>query len=143
MRHTSRTVDRPTVVAAAVAILLVVGGLLVVTSSGEPKPLDPTTPEGVVQRYAAAVLDGDYVTALELSTRDAGTCHGADAPAERRRVVLRDTSVRGDTATVTVRIVTGEGPFGSEWESEERIVLVTEDGMWLVDIAPWQLSVCR
>ena len=43
---------------------LVVVALVVVFTRGAPAPLDESTPEGVVQRYSAAVIEGDEATAI-------------------------------------------------------------------------------
>jgi len=139
--------DRALVVLLGVIVALVVVALIVVFSTAEPARLDASTPAGAVQRYSAAVLDGDdevaarYLSAAALTDCDAGEpAYGDDI-----RITLLDTDERGTTATVRVSIVTssGAGPFGSsEYEFQDAFTLVRADGDWLVDQAPWQLTVC-
>ena len=130
--------------------LLVVVALIVVFTRGEPAQLDADTPGGVVQRYSAAVLDGDetaaagYLSAAALAECDRNTSVDSSAT-DDIRITLVDTTERDASADVRVLIVTsyGGGPFGSsEYESEDAFDLVKVGGDWLLDEAPWQLAVC-
>ncbi|MRX43587.1 nuclear transport factor 2 family protein [Agromyces kandeliae] len=139
--------DRTLVVILAVLGALVVLALVAVFTRGEPEQLDADTPEGVVQQYSAAVIDGDEAAAMELLVPELAedcTRMPAAEPAGIR-VTLVDTTVRDDTADVDVLIVTtyGDGPFGSS-EYEERGVfdLVRVDGEWRIESAPWPLTIC-
>lgn len=131
----------------AVVAVLAVAALAVVFSRGEPALLDESTPQGVVQRYAAAVIDGDETAAATYLTEAARTqCVDFErAPTENLRVTLVSTTERESSADVRVLIVVsnGGGPFGnSEYETEDVFDLVKTDGKWLVDAAPWQLRTC-
>ena len=126
---------------------LVIVSLVVVLSRGEPALRDAASPEGVVQRYAAAVIAGDdaaarrYVVADSLKPCDE---FGRGDPGEVR-VTLVSTTEREDSADVRVAIITSYdgGPFGpSEYEEEALFDLVRVDGDWMVDTAPWQFTVC-
>ena len=55
--------DRILISVLSVIACLVLAALAAVFFRGQPEPLDEGTPAGVVQRYAAAVLDGDETTA--------------------------------------------------------------------------------
>lgn len=130
--------------------LLVVVALIVVFTRGDPAQLAADTPGGVVQRYSAAVLDGDettaggYLSAAALTDCDRNTSVDSSAD-DDLRITLVDTTERDTSADVRVLIVTsyGSGPFGSsEYESEDAFDLVKVDGDWLIDEAPWQLAVC-
>lgn len=131
---------------AALAVLVVVA-LAVVFTRGDPAPLDAATPAGVVQRYAAAAIDGDeagaaaYLTDAARKRCDTGEGMGMD----RLRVTLIGTTERGNSADVRVLITSSEGggPFGSsEYQSENVFDLVRTGDKWLIDRAPWQLTVC-
>ncbi|WP_246528021.1 hypothetical protein [Pseudarthrobacter albicanus] len=133
-------------VLAAIAVLVIVA-LAVVFTRGDPEPLDAATPAGVVQRYAAAVIDGDetaasaYLTAAARNKCGAGQRSGAD----RLRVTLVDTTERADSADVKVLITVfeGGGPFGSsEYQVRDVFDLARTGDKWLIDNAPWQLTVC-
>ncbi|GAA1058192.1 hypothetical protein GCM10017608_05950 [Agromyces luteolus] len=139
--------DRTLVVILAALGVLVVFALVVVFTRGEPGQLDAGTPEGVVQQYSAAVIDGDEAAAMEYLVPElADECvrMPTSEPAGIR-VTLVGTTERDDTADVDVLIVTtyGDGPFGSS-EYEERGVfdLVRVDGEWRIESAPWPLTIC-
>lgn len=133
-------------VLAAIAVIVVVA-LAVVLTRGEPAPLAESSPAGVVQRYAAAVIAGDEGAASAYLTAAARNRCGSDvAPAARNlRVTLVSTTERPDSADVRVLITVSEpgGPFGSsEYQIEDVFDLVRSGDGWLIDNAPWQLRVC-
>ncbi|GAA1060461.1 hypothetical protein [Agromyces bracchium] len=139
--------DRTLVVILAVLGVLVVVALIAVFTRGEPAQLDESTPEGVVQRYSAAVIDGDEAAAMEyLDPAVAEDC--VRMPFGDRagmRVTLVDTTERDDTADVDVLIVTtfDSGPFGSsEYEEPGVFDLVRVGGEWRIEVAPWPLAIC-
>ena len=140
------------------AVLAIIAGLVAVALAvvffrGQPEPLPESTPAGVVQRYAAAVLDGDEAAARRYSTdgrfgtgQPGAPCTRAERPpAGALRVTLVSTVERADTAEVHVVLATsnGSGPFGnSEYESEAVFGLERVNGNWLVATAPWQFTIC-
>jgi hypothetical protein len=140
------------------AVLAIIAGLVAVALAvvffrGQQDPLPEGTPAGVVQRYAAAVLDGDEAAAGRYSTdgrfgtsQPGAPCTRAERPAAGAlRVTLVSTVERADTAEVHVVLVTsnGSGPFGnSEYESEAVFGLERVNGNWLVATAPWQFTIC-
>ena len=86
---------------AALAVLVIVA-LAVVFSRGDPEPLDAATPAGVVQRYAAAVNDGDEAAAAAyLSDAARNKCSTAGrSGVDKLRVTLVATTERADSADV-------------------------------------------
>ncbi|WP_306895087.1 hypothetical protein [Agromyces albus] len=139
--------DRTLIVILGVIGVLVIVALIVVFASGEPEPLDESTPEGVVQRYSAAVIEGDEAVAMEYLVPElADSCERtAIGPVDGMRVTLVSTTERDDSADVNVLMVTSYdgGLFGSsEYEEEAVFDLVAADGGWLIESAPWSLSVC-
>jgi hypothetical protein len=139
--------NRILVIILAIIAVLVVAALAVVFSRGEPALLDESTPQGVVQRYSAAVIDGDETVATAYLTETARTqCVDFQrALTDNLRVTLVSTTERASSADVRVLIVVsnGGGPFGnSEYETEDAFDLVKMDGKWLIGSAPWQLRVC-
>lgn len=139
--------DRALIVVISVVAVIVVVALVVVFSRGAPKLLDASTPEGVVQRYSTAVIDGDEAKAAEYlaqATRDG--CVRLDAAlTDNIRVTLVSTRVRADSADVRVSIAQSfdNGPFGtSESEYEDVFTLVKHGGDWLIETAPSMLTVC-
>jgi hypothetical protein len=139
--------DRILLVMVSAIALLVIVSLAVVFTRGEPEVLNESTPQGVVQRYSTAVIEGDTATANSYLTEAArSSCSGyRQSGPPPARVVLISTTERDNTALVRVSVVSSGsgGPFGpSEYEMEDRFSLVKTDGKWLVDQAPYQLLSC-
>jgi hypothetical protein len=145
--------DRTLIAVLAIIAGLVAVALAVVFFRGEPEPLAESTPAGVVQRYAAAVLNNDGAAAARYSTdgrlgmsHPDRPCVPADRPASGTlRVTLASTVEHADTAEVHVVLATfnGSGPFGNpEYETEAVFGLERVNGNWLVATAPWQLTIC-
>lgn len=126
--------------------LVVVIALIAVFVRSAPAQYDERTPEGVVQRYAQAVVDGDIDTALTyLVPEIADSCEEVPAGTEDVRVTLLETTEREDSARVEVLVATvyGSGPLGTseyEYESAFRLVKVGDD--WRIRSAPWEFVVC-
>ncbi len=139
--------DRTLLVILGVIGVIVIVALLVVFTRGEPALRDADTPEGVVQRYSAAVIAGDdEAAALYLVERERTECEGFfPENSENLRITLVSTTERASSADVRVSIITSYqgGPFGgSEYEFEGLFTLDLVDEKWLVDTAPWQLMIC-
>lgn len=139
--------SRALLIVLALILTLVAVALVVVFTRGQPAALAADTPDGVVQRYASAVLEGDDTAAgAYLSARTLATCDSAAAPgSESTRVTLIDVREQERTAVVRVSITTSTDStaFGSsEYESQDVFTLVKADGDWLIEQAPWQLTVC-
>lgn len=133
-------------VLAAIALIVIIA-LAVVFTRGEPAPLAASTPAGVAQRYAAAVIAGDEAAASAYLTPAARSrCTAEPRPMARNlRVTLVSTTERAESADVRVLITVSEpgGPFGSaEYQVEDVFDLVRSGNGWLIDTAPWQLAVC-
>ncbi|RAM35694.1 hypothetical protein [Arthrobacter globiformis] len=143
--------DRTLIVVLVIIAGLVAVALAVVFFRGEPEPLAENTPAGVVQRYAAAVLNNDAAAAARFTTDGRSgqpdrPCVPADRPETGTlRVTLASTVEHADTADVHAVLATsyGNGPFGnSEYETEAVFNLERVNGNWLVATAPWQLTIC-
>jgi len=139
--------DRTLLAILAAIVVLVVVALIVVFTRGEPAPVDESTPAGVVQRYSAAVIAGDEAAAAAYLTDAAkNRCKTVERmPGDNLRVTLVSTTERPASADVKVLITVSEGggPFGSaEYQIEDVFDLVKTGDKWLIDNAPWQLTVC-
>ena len=132
------------IVIAIVAIVIV--ALVVVLSRGTAPQLDASTPEGVVQRYAQAVADNDFATAVVyLVPENRDDCSDYYGATYDTRLTFVDTVISGDRATVTVSITSsyGFGLFGESSSSYEQDFSLTErDGDWLIDDAPYEYIAC-
>lgn len=134
---------------ALVAVIAV--ALVVVFTRGASAPLDESTPEGVVQRYVQAILDGETDAAEEyLHSELTADCEPFDyhrhPSSEEVRVTLRGTTESGDTATVRVIIAYpgGSGLLGpTEYQSEERFSLKRDADLWRITDAPWDFTICE
>lgn len=143
----ARRPDRTLLVILAVIAGLVIVALVVVFSRGEPEQLDESTPEGVVQRYSAAVIDGDEAEATGYLVPEAAEdCIRLEtAPVDRMRVTLVSTTERDDTADVDVLISWSydDGPLGGSGIEERGVFdLVLADDGWRIERAPWPLTIC-
>lgn len=135
-----------TIVGALVAVVVAVA---VVAATRPPPELDVGTPQGIVQAYVRAVFDGEIAEAAghitaesECGVEDLERARAADSA----RVVLLDTRVDGDSASVEVEIVHsgGSGPFdGYEWSEETTFSLIRSGGTWQLTGEPWPLYFCR
>lgn len=147
MNPPARRLDRTLLVILIAIAALVIIAVAVVFTRGAPATLDPGTPEGVVQSYSAAVIDGDNEEALKhLAPEVREQCYGIDGVyTENLRVALVDSTDRGESATVTVSLVTSYegGLFGSSSsESTETFSLVRSDDAWVISAVPWPLAIC-
>lgn len=147
MNQSTAGPDRTLLVILSIIAALVAVALAVVFLRGTPSTIDRTTPEGIVQAYSSAVIDGDRTAAEEFLSKDLRDNCDAVEPglASGVRVTLVSTKVRADSATVRVSVFTnyGGGPFGSsESESGSSFDLVKENGSWAITSSPWELTVC-
>lgn len=150
MTPTPASARRSLVILGIIVGVLVLVSLIVVFTRGEPDAFDESSPEGVVQRYSVAVLDGDEDAALEYladeARVDCGTIAGTETDNLRVSLVSTETSDDGDSVEVTVSLGrdSSGGPFGgSGYEYEEKFVLERVDSEWRILTAPWELAFCR
>lgn len=140
--------DRTLLALLAVVVGLVVVATVVVLSTGKPELRSASTPEGVSQRYAAAVISGDLLAAEDYLSDHARERCGTRAPlySNNVRVSLVSAQTRGESATVRVSstVSSGDSPFGLEESASEGVFqLVKEKGQWRIETVPWQLEMCR
>ena len=137
----------PLIALLAGILVVVVIALVAVFARGGPTLFDADTPEGVVQRYSQAVIDGDTATAKTyLVPEVAESCTKVPASSDDYRLTLLDTTERDQTARVEVLLATvyGSGPLGTnEYEYEESFDLVKDGDGWLIEVAPWELTICE
>jgi hypothetical protein len=135
-------------------LALVVGGLVllavvagVLSASRGDQVFPAGSPEAAVQDYLSRLYDGDLegATAL-LDPADGCTVEDLERSLYRpdARVVLRSSRVSGETATVRVELVHGEGGLlGSDgWTQDETLRLARVDGRWVVSADSWPVHGC-
>lgn len=136
-------------IAAAVVAVLVVAAVVVVLTGPRISDLDPDSPEGVVQRFVQAMIDGDEDLASSLVAYDEGDCTPMPPDAmngdESIRITLGDVRVSGDDADVDITITrSGGGPLDPyEWSDDLTFDLGRVDGAWLIERAPWPFQICE
>jgi hypothetical protein len=131
----------------AVALLVVIAVVVVVVRNATTVVLDPATPEGVVQRYSQAVIDGDHPTAYSLLSADSRhPCDYYDPAPTGIRLALRSTTLSGTTnalVRVTISKSYNGGPFSSNEDSyDDEFILVKSGGTWLIYSAPYDFTTC-
>jgi hypothetical protein len=147
-----KRIDR-TLAGVIIAIgILVVVALVVVFVRGPVVLLDSSSPQGVVQRYASAAVAGDEAEASTFLSPDwLASCDPQEAynygssMDTSVRVTLVGVTERPNSADVQVLITTtyGDGSLGSTPSSSEGVFeLIKEDQRWLIDTAPWELTIC-
>ena len=133
---------------AALVVLIAAG--VAVGVLREPVLLDPQTPEGTVQAYVQAVLDGEWNEARSHLTDDLeAECTAIDFRhswiPDSLTATLDDVRLDGDEAEVIVRLRTAAepDPFGGGYETSETFDLIREDTTWRVTGQPWPVYDCR
>ena len=131
------------VVVGLVVILAVVAGLL--ATRREPVTLDPTTPEGSVQTFVLAVIEGDDEVAVALLDPDLGCTAPLREIYRPSRVSMAvvGTKSTAQEATVVLDVTEyGEGPFSS-WSHREVYDLLVKDSGWMITGHPWPVYGCK
>lgn len=129
------------VIGVAIIVSLVLG-------PGQVTEFGAATPEGVVQRYIDAALEGDEEQANRYMTADlAASCEdgfGFFRDTDDIRVALDSSDVDGDSATVFVTVSEGNvSAFDSyAYTHDERYDLVRVDGAWKIERQAWPRYNC-
>jgi hypothetical protein len=132
------------VVGASVALLVAVS---VFFALQPPSQFDPNIPEGTAQGYFQAIEDGDEDLATSFLTEDLQEfCDGEWQYRDfesASRVVITDTKIDGDEATVKVTITVsyGDDPFGGgSYDQDETIKMVRVGDVWLISKLTWPMD---
>lgn len=123
----------------ASVILVVLGVVMALLSARQPETTyPPDSPEGTVASFLRLLQDGQVdqaytLVAMNLDRQEFQQRY-ADWSQQSHRVTLVRSSMRGDTATVTVDLATfSAGPFGAEDQtSRETFTLERKAGMWRI-----------
>ena len=130
------------IVAGALALAVVLY-LVILQQPSETRPLDESSPAGVVHNYFLALRSDEVRKAYGYLSAEAQAktpyeqfARGvAPASGNRWRIRIDDERIEGDTARVTVRRTYGSGggffPFSSGEDTREIVyVLTRENGAW-------------
>lgn len=128
------------VVIAALVVVALIVSFVAINLLG-PTEYDAETPEGAVQRYAAALFDGDVEQAMTyLSPKVDADCRNRirDFEPGRERMVLLGTKGVTNGTEVQVRVIRSSGrndPFADgRYERTAEFVLNEYNGEWLIDL---------
>lgn len=120
-----------------VGAIVVVGLVVIGLTKGTPA-LDPSTPEGTVQRYLEAVFAGDDEAAAAYTDKACGSGVDYGASTEGVSASLVSSTVDGNEATVTVRLSQASGdPLSGLYEWTELFTLIEEGGSWEIQQPAW------
>jgi hypothetical protein len=119
---------------AAVVILVLIG------LNREPAAFDPDTPEGTVQAYIGALVEGDFETAAAFWSEDG--CVPSSIEPIRGAPDISATLVRADEgddeATVVIRITENvSDPVTGIYEYQEWFSLVRSADGWQIRQPSW------
>ena len=132
------------VIVIAALVLSAVAAL--VSSFRKEVKYSASSPEGVVQMYLTAIIEGKNDQAASYFASDS-TCDASDIDrayvSETLRVNLVSTSVDGESAYVKIDANTGaSGPFDDGYTESHTYRLSKESGRWLIEGIPWPLWDC-
>ncbi|MGH8913478.1 MAG: hypothetical protein ACRDZM_03080 [Acidimicrobiia bacterium] len=126
--------------ALPVAGVVAVVALVAIGLSRTPTDLDPETPEGTVQAYIEALVDGDFEAAASFWADT--DCHPESpvptggAPDVSASLVRSEPN--GDDARVVVQITeNSQDPLRGIFEYEEWFSLIREGGSWRIRQPAW------
>jgi hypothetical protein len=133
----------------AAALVVLVAAAVAVGVLREPILLDPQTPEGTVQAYVQAVLDGEWHEARSHLTDDleaecTATHFRHSWVPDSLTATLDDVRLDDDEAEVLVRLRTTAEPtpFDGPYETTETFDLIREDTSWRITGQPWPVYDC-
>ena len=129
-----------------IAALVLSAVAALVSSLREEVKYSASSPEGVVQMYLTAIIEGKNDQAASYFVSDS-TCDASDIDrayvSETLRVNLISTSVDGNSAYVKIDANTGaSGPFDDGYTESHTYRLSKESGRWLIEGIPWPLWDC-
>jgi len=131
------------IITGLVVVLAVIAGVL--TTRRGPPALDATTPEGTVQLFVLAFIEGEDESAVAFLDPDLGCTAPLREVYRPTRVSLAVVSTRtsGQHADVVLEVTEYDnGPFDS-WSHREAYDLVRADSGWLITGNPWPIYSCR
>lgn len=129
-----------------VVALILIALSTVLTATREAKVYSPNSPEGVVQLYLKAVIDGKndqaatyFATGSECDASDIDRAYIS----ETIRVNLVSTTLEGESAYVKIDANIGSsGPFDDGYTESHTYRLKKESGSWRIEGIPWPLWDC-
>lgn len=135
------------ILAALLALTVFLAGIAAVLSTTrEGKEFDSNRPEGVIQKYLSAVVEGRNEEAVDFLAADT-SCDANDLDRnwvpETVRINLVSTQIDGEKAFVKVAVdISSGGPFDDYYTEDHNFRLVRESAGWRILGIPWPLYSC-
>lgn len=125
----------------ALAVLLV--ALVVLVTQRDPISLPAGSPEATVQAWLQSLVDGQPDTSL-LADQSCGPVDGQLFMPDRLRIVVRDSTVAGDTAEVQLEVTEdyGAGVLDDGYQHLEVYSLQRTDDGWRITTFEWPWDPC-
>ena len=137
--------NRVLVIVALVALALTIGAAIISTVR-DTRNFSPDRPEGVVQAYLKAVIDGKNQVAVSyFATGSQCTASDLDRVyfSNSLRIALLSTEIVGRDAYVKIDTQYADnGPFGDGFTEEHTYRLTREGSQWKLLGIPWPLYDC-
>jgi hypothetical protein len=146
----NRRIDRSLLAILAVVVVIAIATVVVALTMEEDRvaELPADSPERQVQTFVQAIQASDLDTAYDLTAsgyrRDVSReqfgnryRYRMDSP-DDTRITIKETIVEGDRATVTLTLTTvyTNDLTIDEYDREERVALVREEGGWRLSRPP-------
>lgn len=137
-------IDRSLAILIGGALILIIAGLVAIPLANQRTPVlaAETTPEGTVQRFYQALYRGDYSTAHSYLGAETQRTVSVGEMQQALQYDLRDSQMRvgkvdlnasGATVQVYITHFGSGGIFGgSEWESNNQLLLQQEGSAWKI-----------
>lgn len=139
------TSNRILLLIATLSLILVTVSAILTANRDEIK-LSPSTPEGVVQLYLKAIIEGKNDQAASYFSKDS-KCDASDIDrayvSDSLRVNLVSSSIESNSAYVKIDANTGSnGPFDDGYTESHTYRLTRDIGSWRIEGIPWPLWDC-
>jgi len=133
---------------AAIAILIValIATSILISTNQQDRQYSTTTPEGVVQTYLKAVIEGKHDQAASFFVAES-ECDAADIDrayvSDSLRVNLVSSEIEGDSAYVKIDANMNSGALLDDGYTESHTYrLKRESGSWRLEGIPWPVWDC-
>lgn len=127
--------------------LVLAAAAAVLSTTRKTEEFSASTPEGVMQLYLRAVIDGRYESAAQYFS-NSSECDATDIDRtwipESVRINLGTTEIEGERAFLDVAVeIYSDGPFDNGYTEKHSYRLAKESGNWRILGIPWPLYSCE
>lgn len=136
------------ILSAIIVFTILLAAAAALLSASKPKvQYSVNSPEGVVQRYLEAVIDGRNERAAEFFAANS-SCDATDIDRswipESLRINLAESDIEGNQAFIELAIdISSGGPFDDYYTETHNFRLIRESEGWRILGIPWPLYNCE